>query len=88
MVTRLRYQDPERASVACTMGAVLRALRNVTAELPFVRLCAEKEPDEARRRQAQNRLRELSGQPSLQPTPPPTAPKNSQSILEEGLGTP
>jgi len=87
MVTRLRYQDPERPSIACTMGAVLRALRNVTAEVPFVRLCAEKELDEARRRQAQNRLRELSGQPSLQPTPPPTAPTNAQSILEEGLGT-
>jgi hypothetical protein len=88
MVSRLRFQDPERGSIACTMAAVQRALKNPSAEQASLRLCADRDSDEARRRQAQSRLRELSGQPGAATPPPVAAPSNAQTILEEGLGAP
>ncbi len=88
MVSRLRFQDPERGSIACTMAAVQRALKNPSAEQASLRLCADRDSDEARRRQAQSRLRELSGQSSAATPPPVAAPSNAQTILEEGLGAP
>lgn len=88
MVTRLRYQAPDRGTIYCTIGAVQKALRNTAGEQAALKVCAEKETDEVRRRQAQNRLRELAGLPVVQPQV--VAPKDSsaQSILDEGLGTP
>ena len=88
MVTRLRYQDPDRGSTACTMAAVQRALRNTLAEAAALRSCVEKEKDETRRNQAQNRLRELSGQSAPPPPPAPSASPTQQSIVDEALGTP
>ena len=88
MVTRLRFQAPDRGSIYCTIGALQKGMRNTAGELSALKLCAERDTDEVRRRQAQNRLRELAGQPVLKPQP--VAPQNNsaQSILEEGLGTP
>ena len=88
MVTRLRYQDPDRGSTACTMAAVQRALRSTLAEAAALRSCVEKESDETRRQQAQNRLRELSGQSVPPPPLAPSATPTQQSIVDDALGTP
>lgn len=89
MLTRLRFQDPERGSTACTLAATYRAMKNPVGELPALRACVEKETDEARRRPAMNRLRELSGL-----SPLPTAPAGSmispsqQAIVDDALSNP
>lgn len=88
MVTRLRYQAPEKGSIYCALGAVQKALRNTAAEHAALKHCADKESDEVRRRQAQNRLRELAGQPVAPPPQAAPAPNKAQAILDEGLGMP
>lgn len=89
MLTRLRFQDPERGTTACTLAATYRAMRNPVGELPALRACVEKETDEVRKRQAMSRLRELSG---LSPLPAASSgtmiSPSQQAIVDEALGTP
>lgn len=89
MLTRLRFQDPERGSIACTLAATYRSMRNPVGELPALRACVEKETDEARRRPAMNRLRDLQGLSPLPATPAgPAISPSQQAIVDEALGSP
>jgi hypothetical protein len=64
-------------------------MRNPVGELPALRACVEKETDEARRRPAMNRLRELQGLSPLPSTPAGSAISPSQqAIVDEALGAP
>lgn len=78
LLLRLQYKAPERTSLSCAMAAAQRALRNPAAELPALKLCAERESDETLRTAALTRLHELQ-QPAAAPaspsdTSPPTTP--------------
>lgn len=79
LLLRLQYKAPERAALSCAMAAAQRALRNPAAELPALKLCAERETDEALRTAALNRLRELQ-QPAA-PAPPTAGPSDAAAPL-------
>lgn len=83
---RLHYQEPSRAAVLCVLAVIHRAMGNTRAERPAVQLCVAHETDETRRRSAESRLRELSGQ-TTEKTPPAPPPDGAQKVLEEALGT-
>ncbi|HMU39406.1 MAG TPA: hypothetical protein PKE31_10365 [Pseudomonadota bacterium] len=88
IATRLRMLAPERASVFCMLATVYKTMERRADEQAALKHCAERETDEFRRKQAQNRLREMSGQAApQQPAPAPKQPTNEvQNVLGDGLG--
>lgn len=63
LLSRARYQAPERAGIYCALAKAHRAqgMSAVTAERSALRACLAKNPDDAQRAEAEARLRELSG---------------------------
>lgn len=80
LLTRARFQDPERAAIYCAQARAHRALREPASERNALRACLDHHPDDELRSEAEGRLRALTdpsaattASPGEAPTPAPQA---------------
>ena len=68
VLSRARFQDPDRAAIYCAQARAHRALREPASERLALRACLDRHPDDELRSEAEGRLRVLTD-PNAPPSP-------------------
>jgi hypothetical protein len=60
LLSRARFQDPDRAAIYCAQARAHRAMREPASERNALRACLDRNPDDELRSEAEGRLRTLA----------------------------